>query len=90
MITPKRDSVTLTTLKISTTHLRFFFNFGMVVGQGLILYLPPEQLIVGLTLKIICNCILTVVVLKQKMYDFVIVLSAFNILEISRFVTEVL
>ena len=66
------------------TKFRFVFNFGMVVGQGLILFLPVEQLIIGLLVKIICNCILTAIVARQKMWDFVIVLSSFNILEISR------
>lgn len=58
----------------------------MVVGQGLILWLPPENLIIGLITKIICNCILTAIVAKQKMWDFVIVLSSFNTIEISRLI----
>lgn len=72
------------------TNLRFVFNFGMVVGQGLILFLPVEHLIIGLSVKIISNCILTAIVLRQKMYDFTIVLTSFNVLEITRFFTEVL
>ena len=67
-------------------YWRTSFNLGMVLGQGLILYLPIEQLYIGLSLKIVCNCLLTLIVLKQKMYDFVIVLSAFNILEMSRLI----
>lgn len=58
----------------------------MVVGQGLILWLPPDKLIIGLLTKIICNCILTAIVAKQKMWDFVIVLSSFNTIEISRLI----
>lgn len=65
-------------------YWRTAFNLGMVLGQGLILYLPPDHLYVGLLLKIVCNCLLTAIVLRQRMYDFVLVLSAFNILEISR------
>lgn len=70
----------------TVTNYRFIFNFGMVVGQGLILFLPVEHLIIGLTVKIISNCILTAIVARQKMWDFVVVLSSFNMLELSRFV----
>lgn len=70
-------------------YCRTAFNLGMVLGQGLILYLPLEQLYIGLLLKILCNCFLTAIVLKQKMYDFVIVLTAFNVLEIARLITDI-
>lgn len=62
---------------------RYLANFGLLVGQGFLLY---GDIQFGIMIKIISGGVILYSMAKYKMWDMVIVLSAFLILDSSKLI----
>lgn len=65
-----------------STYLRYLANLGVLIGQGFVLY---GNVYVGIIIKVLCAFIIMTNMIKLKMWDMVVVLSAFCLLDLSRF-----
>ena len=66
------------------TKLRYFANALLLIGQSLLLYGDIQS---GILIKILGSLILITCLSKERMWDMILVLSAFLLLDTSKLLT---
>jgi hypothetical protein len=62
---------------------RYLANFFLLIGQGIILYSSLE---IGILIKCFAGLIILSSLIKSKMWDMVIVLTSFILLDLSKLI----
>lgn len=68
---------------MTSCYIRYLANFGLLIGQGLLLYSNVE---LGILIKVFSGLFILYYMCLYKMWDMVIVLSAFLILDLSKLI----
>ena len=63
---------------------RYVANLGLLIGQAILLY---SDIRIGVTIKTISSLVILYSMIKLKLWDMVIVLTAFLLLDISKLIS---
>lgn len=63
--------------------IRYLANLGLLIGQGLLLY---GDISLGILIKLFSGVVILFYMSHYKMWDMVIVLSAFMLLDLSKLI----